>query len=445
MKALMFSVSLSVLSLTGCVIGYDTARVERIPSPVEDTLEQAVVHEHRAGVALGLVNPNGRYFAAYGLKAANGAEPFTEHSQIATGSITKVFTAELLAALVLENRVALDQDLSEFWPDYNRSDDIQLGQLATHRAGLPREIPLAALQQNDAEPLLALLDQPNPTEAGYLYSNAGMAILGLALNDATGRSLDDLIASRITAPLALTHIGYSPDGRLLATPHEGVEPMAQEAAQTPSVAWGAGGLYASTADLLTFVERHLDPTDSDQAEWFELATDGVEGRPLGWQVHEQSGVRIYHHGGDGNGYQAFIGFRMDNGVGVVLVSNSSADDDLQQIAQHLLMPDAVPLPDFDHPPTATLTIAQMQPYLGRYRFVGDTNTVSITEWDGRMYYTEFDEHGSEVRTARLYARRDGGFYLRQIPLFLDFELENGRAVSARLSLQSHRFEMERMD
>ncbi len=445
MKAFICAASLAVLSLTGCVIGYDTARVERIPSPVEDTLERVVVNEHRAGVALGLVNPNGRYFAAYGLKTANGSEAFTEHSQIATGSITKVFTAELLAALVLESRVELDQDLSEFWPDHKRSDDIRLEQLATHRAGLPRDIPMAALERNDAAPLLALLDQSNPLTTDYLYSNAGMAILGLAMREATGRSLDDLIASRITTPLALTHIGYSPDSRLLATPHEGVDPIDQEVVQTPSIAWGAGGLYASTADLLTFVERHLDPIDSAQAEWFELATDGVEGRPLGWQVHEQAGVRIYHHGGDGNGYQAFIGFRMDNGVGVVLVSNSSADDDLQQIAQHLLMPDTIPLPDFDHPPSAKLTIAQMQPYLGRYRFVGEANTVSITERDGRMYYAEYDERGEEVRTARIYAHRDGGFYLRQIPLFLDFELENGRAVSARLSLQSHRFELKRIE
>lgn len=244
------------------MVGYDTANVERIPSPVEDTLQRAVTNQHRAGIAVGLVNSHGRYFAAYGVNDATETEPFSEHSQIATGSVTKVFTAETLAALVLENRVALNQELSELWPSYARPGGIQLWHLATHRAGLPRDIPLAALQQNNATPSLDLLGEDQTLPADYLYSNAGMALLGLALAESTGRSLDELVASRITGPLGLAETGYSANADLLAQPHEGADPITGDASQTPSVAWGAGGLYASTADLLTFVERHLYPASS---------------------------------------------------------------------------------------------------------------------------------------------------------------------------------------
>ncbi|MGY8776431.1 MAG: serine hydrolase domain-containing protein, partial [Spongiibacter sp.] len=399
----------------------------------------------RVGIAVGLVNTNGRYFSAHGVNDVTGAEPFSRHSQVATGSVTKVFTAEVLAALAMENRVALNQELSEFWPGYARPDGIQLRHLATHRAGLPRDIPVAALQQNDATPLLDLLGEDQTLPAEYGYSNAGMALLGLALAEATGRSLDELVVSRVTGPMVLSNTGYLPNADLLAHPHRGVEPVSGSAIQTPSVAWGAGGLYASTADLLTFVERHLYPDSSQQTAWFDLALGKVSGKPLGWQVHEQDGVRIYHHGGDGNGYQTFIGFRADNGVVVVLVSNSSADDDLQQVAQHLLMPNAVSLPSFDYPPAVSLTAAQMQPYLGHYQFVGDTNTVTISQQAGEMVYSEFTAQGEEVRTARMYADREGGFYLRDIPLFFEFDVNDGIAVSARLTLGENRFTLARIE
>lgn len=445
MNASLCSVCVSLFLLAGCVVGYDTANVERIPSPVEDTLQRAIDNGHRAGIAVGLVNPNGRYFSAHGVNDVTGAEPFSRHSQVATGSVTKVFTAEVLAALVMENRVALNQELSEFWPGSARPDGIQLGHLATHRAGLPRDIPAAALQQNDATPLLDLLGEDQALPAEYGYSNAGMALLGLALEEAAGRSLDELVASRVTGPLQLANTGYLPNADFLAQPHEGVEPLSGDAIQTPSVAWGAGGLYASTADLLTFVERHLYPESAQQKAWLDLALGNVSGKPLGWQLHEQDGIRIYHHGGDGDGYQTFIGFRADNGVGVVLVSNSSADDDLQQVAQHLLMPNAVPLPSFDYPPAVSLTEAQMQPYLGHYQFVGDTNTVTISQQAGKMVYSEFTAQGEEIRRSRLYADREGGFYLRDIPLYFEFEVNNGIAVSARLTLGDNRFIMTRSE
>ncbi|WP_028671189.1 serine hydrolase domain-containing protein [Saccharospirillum impatiens] len=445
MKAFICLLSVSLMPLAGCVVGYDTANVERIPSPVEDTLQRAVDNEHRVGIAIGLVNPNGRYFSAHGVNDISAAEPFSQHSQVATGSVTKVFTAEVLAALAMENRVDLNQELFELWPGHARPGGIQLGYLATHRAGLPRDIPVAALQHNDATPLLDLLGTDQVLPAEYEYSNAGMALLGLALEETTGRSLDELVASRVAGPLVLANTGYVPNADLLAQPHEGLEPITGDANRTPSVARGAGGLYASTAELLTFVERHLYPDSSQQKAWFDLALGKVSGTPLGWKVYEQNGIRIYHHGGDGNGYQAFIGFRTDNGVGVVLVSNSSADDDLQQVAQHLLMPDAVSLPSFDYPPAVNLSVAEMQPYLGRYHFVGDTNTVTISEQSGNMYYSEFTARGEEVRTARMYADREGGFYLRQIPLFFKFKVTSGKAVSARLRLGNNRFTMERIE
>lgn len=42
MNASLCAVCVSLFLLAGCVVGYDTANVERMLSPVEDTLQRAV-------------------------------------------------------------------------------------------------------------------------------------------------------------------------------------------------------------------------------------------------------------------------------------------------------------------------------------------------------------------------------------------------------------------
>lgn len=428
--------------LFGCATGYDTATVDAVPEPVRQSLARAVGNGHRAGIGVALINPKGRHIETYGVVDADRSEPFTAHSQVGIGSITKVFTADLLAILAEEHRVALDQDIAAFRPQDGTAGGIRLWHLATHRAGLPRDIPVDALNTDRPGPLLALLETATPSPEPS-YSSAGMAILGLALEDATGRTLSQLIDDRLAAPMGLTNTGYTPDPDRLADPHEGLVDIGGSVSATPAVARGAGGLYASTVDLAEFVEHHLDPIAAEAA-WVESTLDGVQGSPLGWQLHRRGDVRIFHHGGDGNGYQSFIGFRPDNGVGVVVVSNSAAEDELQQLAQHLLLPDSVPLPTFDYPPTTDLDEAEMRPYVGRYRFVGDTNTVTIHIRDGQLIYSEYTGQGDPVRTARMYASRGGGFHLRQIPLYFEFDVEGGVAVRARLTIQGQSFGLERI-
>ena len=56
------------------------------------------------------------------------------------GSISKVFTGEILAKFVTEGRVSLDDEIRKFIPSLVNSDagKITLKELSTHTSGLPR-------------------------------------------------------------------------------------------------------------------------------------------------------------------------------------------------------------------------------------------------------------------------------------------------------------------
>ena len=106
------------------------------------------------GAIVGLLRRRGRSFASYGRARADGPE-ITAETIFEIGSITKVFTALLLADMVERGEVALDDPVRKYLPNGvtvpSRSRrDITLADLATHTSGLPRDPTNLDLRSLDA-------------------------------------------------------------------------------------------------------------------------------------------------------------------------------------------------------------------------------------------------------------------------------------------------------
>lgn len=439
------AVVLALLAAAGCTVR-DYAEVEAVPDSVRATVRASVDQGGRPAVVVGLLNPAGEHYYAYGTAEAGRDVAVSERTTFAIGSLTKLFTAQLLARQVADGAVTLDTSLVDLWDGLEAGGGIRLWQLASHRAGLPRDIPAAALQQNDIEPLLALLAKSDGGGDEIRYSNAGMALLGATLAHQAGKPLPDLMDAKVLTPLGLTATGYTPDAVSLAHPHRRDEDISARRPPTVSVAYGAGGLHSSARDLLRFARHHLDPPSHAEALVVALMLGHAEGQSpaLGWQIHEDGDMTVYHHGGDGNGYQAFIGVRPDNGVAVVLLSNASADDALQDIALHLLDP-RVPLPEFDGLSAVVLDEQILQTYAGHYGIVDDPdgNTIELRVERGRLIYVERGPEGKLVRRSPLYAEDDRHLVLREIPVRLSFD--EGTRESAVLEAGDMRFELRLLD
>ena len=111
-----------------------------------------------------------------------GADPLTERTRFDVGSITKTFTALLLA------QMAVDGDLDLEAP---AAGEMTYVQLATHTSGLPRLpanlMPKAMASHDDpyrdytVEDLEAAIDDVTVTPGDVLYSNFGYMVLAWAL------------------------------------------------------------------------------------------------------------------------------------------------------------------------------------------------------------------------------------------------------------------------
>src|SRR3990170_6143629 len=117
---------------------------------IRDILRRRVEVEKRTvGIAVCVVTPNRKRFVAWGRERLGDAPPVTSDTVFEIGSITKVFTALLLASMVRNEEVGLDDPVARHLPsDFHlpvlNGRQITLADLATHPSGLPRFPPFSA-------------------------------------------------------------------------------------------------------------------------------------------------------------------------------------------------------------------------------------------------------------------------------------------------------------
>jgi D-alanyl-D-alanine-carboxypeptidase/D-alanyl-D-alanine-endopeptidase len=353
-----------------------------------------------AGLAIGLVTPDGDEFYGYGRTGEENPAVPGPDTLFELGSVTKVFTALLLAREVVEGRLALDQPLASLLPagvvlPERDGAAITLEQLATHTSGLPRMPddfapadplnPYADLSWERLAAFLARYELPRAPGVLYEYSNLGAGLLGDALARHAGTTYEALLGERILGPLGLgdTAIALSDDQR---------RRMAQghDADGNPVPAWdflglaGAGALRTTVADLTLFLHRQLD-AGGPLAEAIALTQvrrhddDSDGGVALGW--HVGSSGRLWHNGGTG-GFHSFVAFDPERKLGVAVLASTGTFlvDAVGASLLALLVGEDVPL---ELPPTARLTEEQLERCVGVYELEPGT-TVTVTRDGTRL-------------------------------------------------------------
>ena len=325
---------------------------EPLSEPQIRRLLAGFVDEDRqsVGVVAGVISAEGRVVVGYGrLSADDPAQPDGD-TVFEIGSITKVFTSTLLADLVSREELGLDTPVQSLLGDEVRMParngaEITLGHLATHSSGLPRlpdnfdpenpANPYADYTVEDLNAFLSSHELDRDIGDTVEYSNVGYGLLGHALALREGTDFETLIVERILEPLQMpdTAVELTPALReRLATGHDGqLRPAANW--DLPVLA-GAGALRSTVNDLLTFLEANLGLRESPLHQAMELARMPQRSDPaldmdigLGWIIATEGDREFVWHNGATGGYASFIGFDVEAGEGIVILSNSGLSVD----------------------------------------------------------------------------------------------------------------------
>jgi CubicO group peptidase (beta-lactamase class C family) len=408
----------AIIALSGACAGAPTPSDEAIRKIIGD----------RSGVVVGVIDSNGRKAVMNGVDRSAVFE---------IGSVTKVFTALLLAGMAQSGEVALSDPIAKFLPEGVKAPErggraITLRDLAMHTSGLPR-MPANLLPKNSDNPyadytvedlyrFIPTVELAVDPGSKYEYSNLGAGLLGNLLARRAGTSYEALLKSRILTPLQLkdTAITLSPEMKNRLTPghNSKLEPVGNW--DLPALA-GAGALRSTVDDMLTFIAANLGYTKSKLSPAIESLL--AERRPtgnqgleigLGWHISKRDGKDIVWHNGGTGGYYSFVGFSPDARVGVAVLANSAQSVDY--IGMALLNPAAVKQETKVDPKL-------FDGYVGRYQLApGFVMTVTR---EGNQLFTQ----ATGQPKIEVFAMSERVFFPRVVEAEIEFQTdENGRAT-----------------
>jgi D-alanyl-D-alanine-carboxypeptidase/D-alanyl-D-alanine-endopeptidase len=371
--------------------------------------------------------------------------PLDGNTVFEIGSITKVFTASLLADMVARGEVKLDDPVAKYLPKSVRipsrnGKQITLLDLSTQSSGLPRmptnftpadnNNPYADYTVAQMYAFLSSYELTRDIGAQYEYSNLGVGLLGHALALRGGKSYENLVTDRILRPLGMndTRITLTPamKSRLAPGHSEGGEVVANW--DLPTLA-GAGALRSTVNDMLKFLAANLDSTSAPLGRVLattHFARRDVNGAQmrigLNWHILTAFGLPVVWHNGGTGGYRTFIGFDQANNRGAIVLSNQSVSPD--DIGFHLL-DERAPLA----PPASTKVRTEMavdpavlEAYVGVYQ-LAPTFAITVTR-EGSSLYAQ----ATGQQRFQLFAETPTEFFLKVVDAQITFEKDSAGKV-----------------
>jgi CubicO group peptidase (beta-lactamase class C family) len=394
------------------------------------------------GAVIGRLDPDGRRsFIVCGRVSADGPAP-TPDTVFEIGSITKVFTALVLADMVERGEVAFDDPVGRLLPGVKvpaRSGRaITLADLTTHTSGLPRlpanldvtdlRNPYARYRVGDLQVFLAGYELPRDPGGQWEYSNLGAGLLGHALAVKAGLSYEELVRRRVLQPLGLkdTTITLSAEQRRrMATAHDdGLQP----------VPWwdfdalaGAGAIRSTAADMLTFAAAAMGGDTPLKAAFARMATlQRPAAQPsmqqlAGWiRVAVRNGGLLAHDGGT-RGFRASL--MLDVGARRAAIAWINGPQDVNDLAGHAVA-GAIPLRTLAPPPTAiAVEAATLAGYAGVYPLRPGFE-LAVTVDQGRLFVQATGQPRFE-----LHGEKRDAFFLKEVEARVTFTRDTAGAVT----------------
>jgi D-alanyl-D-alanine-carboxypeptidase/D-alanyl-D-alanine-endopeptidase len=422
-----------------------------VPFPADSTL-RAIIRERvedkrSAGIVVGVIEPSGSSrVVAYG-DPGPGQPALDANSVFEIGSISKVFTATVLAQLVQEGRVKLDDPAQKYLPAAVRmpmfeGKPITLGALAVQNSGLPRlptnlhpadlANPYADYSVQQLYDFLSSYQLPRAPGAKFEYSNLGVGLLGHILALVDGKPYEQMVRERIWTPLGMTQtaISLSPGMRQrLALGHGGKGEVVSNW-DLPTLA-GAGAIRSTAADMLKFADANLHPERGalHRAMAFAHEERADVGGPvrigLNWMsLHIGADTLVFHEGATG-GYRAYLGFIPTQRRAVLVLANSGSGE-ISDLALHLLIP-GMPLAPKPAPVkqrvAITLAADALLPYVGTYQ-LGPGFALEVTNGADGLYV----EPTGQPRL-RLWAESPVDFFVKEADVQFTFNRDASGKVT----------------
>ena len=375
----------------------------------------------------------------YGMAELELGVPIAPDMVFRIGSTTKEFTSACVLGLAEEGRLALDDPVDKFLPDFPTGGRrVTIEQLLTHTSGIRNYTDMPSFFRRMSEDwtpheIQAFFQgEPFDFEPGtdWHYDNSGYILLGEILEKVTGRPYADLVADTIFRPLGMSNTRYGSDAPIIPNRVAGYQrtPNGVVNARFLSMTqpFAAGALVSTVDDLAKWhaaldAGRILSP-ETRRRMWTPVRLpDGRDTRyGFGWIIWSQDGRRVIEHGGTIHGFQTANLRLPDDRIYVAVLSNCGGCADPRSLA--LSAATLLAGRPWAERTAVALPAATLDRYVGGYRDV-DGDVWQVDREDDHLVVTA-------GRSWKAYPKSEDAFFFRDAVREIRFVVGPGGAVTA---------------
>lgn len=332
-------------------------RIREIESVVSDWLHEADV----PGASVVIVDVDGECYAeGFGARNLESNEPATPDTLYGMASISKSFTALGILQLAEDGALSVEDSVDDYVDYFEDApgESITIEELLTHTSGMPATasgvlsqlldgIPAGVADWDDRERWIRdAADLRVTDEERFFYYNAGYGVLGAVIEAVDGRSYAEYVGDEILEPLGMERstferedfedaddamTGYVPDED---APEERAFPFTD-------LIYASGGLVSSVREMGAYVRAMMTDGSADGARVCEPESverlqsgravrqeflhGGVQQYGYGWMRQPVLDDELVGHGGSLLVSTAYMGFLEDEGLGIAVACNTTAD------------------------------------------------------------------------------------------------------------------------
>jgi len=292
----------------------------------------------------------------FGWRDLEGQLPVDAQTLFAIGSSTKALTATALGRLVDQGKLAWEQPVQSYLPEFQLQDpalsrQLTLVDLLSHRSGLPRHDFVWYGQETSRQELFQNLKHLQLTadlRSRFQYQNLMYMSAGVLLEKLSGQSWEDYLIEQVLQPLEMRrstpYLSVMQADANHALPYRLKQGKLQRLAFRSAESVGpAGSLHSSAQDMAQWLQFNLGNLQGDasllkpgtlkQLHSPQVILSQQSALPeipfklygLGWLIYPYRGQLLLEHGGNIDGFSASVSFLPHHNSGVVVLSNKDGD------------------------------------------------------------------------------------------------------------------------
>lgn len=321
----------------------DPMTIAEIEMEIQKLMERGDI----PGLSVFIIRGEEEYTRHFGWQDMENEVPVSAQTLFQIGSCSKAFTALAFMKLLSEKDISLDDHVSDYLPWFRvyfegEEQQVTLEQVLHHTSGIPwhsiSDIP--ASQASDAleQTVRTLVGKELNQRPGiiYEYATIGYDILALIIEVVSGEKFEDYLTENVFEQLQLgnTSIGAPLDSTRMAQGHKigFFKPRAYEAPVYKGNN-AAGYVISNISDMAEWLKFQMGKSGSeDLLKLVKMTHERDKTVPLhdmssyagGWNI-SLNGTGLIYHGGLNPNFTAFVAFRPEQEIGLVILANSNSN------------------------------------------------------------------------------------------------------------------------